>query len=78
MGKTTTENQKRFTDLTQKSWFADGNKIKVGENLTSIISGKVTILEIKEFLDGDLSKTWKIVVDKEDKIYLLKTARELK
>jgi hypothetical protein len=78
MGKKPNENQKTFTDLTQKSWFTDGQKIKIGENLTNILSGKVQIIEVKEILDGDLSKTWKIVVDKEDKIYLLKTVRELK
>jgi hypothetical protein len=78
MGKKPNENQKTFTDLTQKSWFTDGQKIKIGENLTNILSGKVQIIEVKEILDGDLSKTWKIVVDKDDKIYLLKTVRELK
>jgi hypothetical protein len=76
MSKKTTE--KTFTDLTQKSWFVDGQKIKIGESLSNILSGKVEIIDTKEILDGDLSKTWKIVVDKEDKIYLLKTSRELK
>jgi hypothetical protein len=75
MSKKTTE--KTFTDFTQKSWFVDGQKIKIGENLSNILSGKVEIIDTKEILDGDLSKTWKIVVDKEDKIYLLKTSRKL-
>jgi len=78
MRKTPDGNQKKFTDLTQKSWFTDGNKIKIGENLSQILSGEMIVIETKEILDGDLSKTWKIVVDKEDKIYLLKSTRELK
>jgi hypothetical protein len=77
MGKKPTENQKTFTDLTQKSWFIDGQKIKIGESLTNFLSGKVDVIETKEILDGDLSKSWKIVVDKEDKIYLLKTSKKL-
>ena len=78
MSKITTENQKTFTDLTQKHWFADGQKIKVGESPLEMMSGKVKVLDVKEILNGDKSKSWKIAVDKEDKIYLLKTARELK
>jgi len=79
MGKNQNENQgKTFTDLTTKRWFIDGQKIKIGNSFTEINSGKVTVIEIKEFLEGDLSKTWKIAVDKEDKIYLLKKSGELK
>jgi len=79
MGKKPEENQKKtFTDLTTKRWFIDNQKIKVGNSFGEINSGKVTVIEIKEFLEGNLSKTWKIVVDKEDKIYLLKKSGELK
>jgi len=78
MGKTLNENQKNFTDLIQKHWYADGQKIKVGNSPLEMMSGKATIIDVKEILDGDISKTWKIVVDKDDKIYLLKAAKELK
>ena len=78
MGKTLNENQKKFTDLIQKHWYTDGQKIKVGNSPLEMMSGKATIIEVKEILDGDISKTWKIVVDKDDKIYLLKAAKELK
>jgi hypothetical protein len=71
-------NEKTFTDLTQKSWFADGQKIKIGESLANILSGKVEQIETKEILDGEKSKTWKIAISKDDKIYLLKASRELK
>jgi len=72
------ENQKTFTVLLTKAWFVDGQKIKVGENLSEIMSGKCQIIEIKEILIGDKFKTWKIAIDKEDKILLLKTNKELK
>jgi hypothetical protein len=78
MGKKPDENQKTFFDLTTKSWFLEGQKIKIGNNLTEIMSGKVQVLEVKELLFGDVYKTWKIVIDKEDKIYLLKSCRQLK
>ena len=78
MSKKQDENQKKFTDLIQKSWITEGQKIKFGNSPLEIMSGKITVIDVKEFYDGDLSKTWKIVVDKEDRIYLLKTARELK
>jgi hypothetical protein len=74
-----TENQKKtFLVLTDKLWFTDGHKIKVGESMSEIMSGKVKIIDIKEILVGENYNTWKIIVDKEDKIYLLKTSRELK
>jgi hypothetical protein len=74
-----TENQKKtFSDLTNKSWFTEGEKIKVGENLPELLSGKGKILEVKEILIGDVFKSWKIVIDTEEKIHLLKSSRELK
>jgi hypothetical protein len=74
-----TENQKKtFLVLTDKLWFTDGQKIKVGESMSGIMSGEVKIIDIKEILAGENYNTWKIIVDKEDKIYLLKTSRELK
>jgi hypothetical protein len=78
MKKNKNENQKTFTDLTTKSWFVDGQKIKVGENLSDIMSGKVLTIEVKDLFFGDTYNTWKIVTDKEDKIYLLKSCRQLK
>ncbi|GHU61043.1 hypothetical protein FACS189445_2550 [Spirochaetia bacterium] len=73
------ENVKTFSDFQIKSWFVDENKnIKVGDNLSKIMSGECETLEIKEVLHGEPYKTWKIVITTDDKIYLLKTSRELK
>ena len=72
------ENEKTFLDLTNKSWFKDGENIKVGDNFPKIISGESQSLEVREVLFGNPFQTWIIVIDKEDKIYLLKSSRELK
>jgi hypothetical protein len=73
------ENIKTFSDFQVKSWFLDENKnIKVGDNLVKIMSGDCQTLEVKEALHGDPYKTFRIVIDKNDKVYLLKTSRELK
>jgi len=59
--------------------FQDENKnIKVGDNISKIMSSECETLEVKEILHGEPYKTWKIVIDNNDKIYLLKTSRELK
>jgi len=78
--KVQSENVKTYSDLTNKSWyFADKeSKIKIGNNFSEIQEGKVSVIEVKEILFGQNFQTWKIVIDKEDKIYLLKTSRELK
>ena len=80
MKKTTkTENQKTFSDLTNQSWFRDGNNIiKVGKDFSKIMSGDYLTLEVKETLIGEHFQTWKIVITNDDKINLLKTSRELK
>jgi len=78
MGNQKKEDQKTFTVLLTKSWFIDGQKIKVGESLSDIMSGKPQVIEFKEILIGDKFKTFKIVIDKEDKIYLMKSNKELK
>jgi len=78
MEKTKKENQKTFSVLTDKMWFIDKDKIKVGNNMSEIISGKTQTIDIKEILIGENYKTWNIVIDKEDKYYLLKTSKELK
>jgi len=71
-------NKKTFSDLNNKSWFRDGDKIKVGENFSKINSGEFDTLEIKDFLIGNPVKTFTIVITKDDKIYLLKSTRELR
>ena len=78
LGKNKTENQKTFSDLTRKLWFTDGKKIKVGENLPEILSGKFQTLDIKEVLVGDEFQTWKIIITTDDKIHILKSSREMK
>ena len=73
------ENIKTFSDFQVKSWFLDENKnIKVGDNISKIMSGDCLTLEVKEILHGDPYKTFRIVIDNNDKVYLLKTSRELK
>jgi len=76
--KTKTESKKTFSVLTDKMWFTDKDKIKVGNSMSEIISGKTQTIDIKEILVGENYKTWNIVIDKEDKYYLLKTSKELK
>ena len=75
---TTTENQKTFSDFTNKSWFREGTNIKVGDSFQKIMSNEFFILEVKEEFIGEHHQTWKIVVTTDDKIHLLKTSRELK
>jgi hypothetical protein len=79
MRKNKDENEKTFSDYQAKSWFQDENKnIKTGDNISKIMSGECETLEVKEILHGEPYKTWKIVIDNNDKIYLLKTSKELK
>ena len=76
--KTTDENQKTFFDLTRKLWFIDDKKIRVGENMSELLSGKSQFLDVKEVLTGDPIQTWKIVITTDDKIHILKSSREIK
>jgi len=76
--KTETESGRTFSDLTTKSWFKDGDVIKVGGSLTQIMADEFQRVEVKEIFASDTFRTWKIVIDKADKIYLLKSSRELK
>lgn len=78
MKKTKNENLKTFSDLTNKSWFTDGQNIKVGDDFSKIMSGEFLTLEVKEILVGENYQTWKVVITNDDKICLLKTSRELK
>ena len=78
MSKKKIENQKTFSDFTNMSWFMDKDNIKVGESISKILAGECQTLEVKDILFGEQFQTWRIVVDKADKIYLLKTSRELK
>ncbi|MDR2601019.1 MAG: hypothetical protein LBC53_00995, partial [Spirochaetaceae bacterium] len=57
------ENIKTFSDFQVKSWFFDGtNNIKVGDNISKIMSGDCQTLEVKEVLHGDPYKTFRIVI----------------
>ena len=76
--KTETENGRAFSDLTNKAWFKDGETIKIGDSFPSIMNGDSQAIEAKEVLSGNPFRTWKIVIDKEDRIYLLKSSKELK
>jgi hypothetical protein len=78
MKKRPDENVKTFSDLTVKSWFMEKENIKVGDSFPQILAGENQTLDVKEVLHGNPYGTWKIVITKDDKIYLLKTSRELK
>ncbi|AEF84686.1 hypothetical protein TREPR_1429 [Treponema primitia ZAS-2] len=73
------ETIKTFSDYQIKSWFQDESKnIKVEDTVSKIISGDCKTLEVKEILHGNPYPTWRLVITTNDKIYLLKTSRELK
>ena len=72
MSKKKVENVKTFSDLTNKSWFMDKDNVKVGESISEILAGEYQTLEVKDILFGEQFQTWRIAVDKTDKIYLLK------
>ena len=76
--KNKNENQKTFADITNLSWYIDGKNIKVGDSFQKIMSGDSHTLEVKEILIGEHYQTWKLVITTDDKIYLLKSSRELK
>jgi hypothetical protein len=73
------ENRKTFEDKTFKSWYVDEDgKVKVGESLVKIMKGDCETLEVKETYYGNPSNTWRIVQTADDKLHLLKSAKELK
>jgi len=78
MNKKKNENEKTFSDLTGKSWFKEGDNIKLGDSFQKIMAGEFQTLEVKEIFYGKEFQTWIIVITKDDKIHLLKTSRELK
>jgi hypothetical protein len=72
------ENTKTFSDFTNKSWYKNEENITIGETFSKIQAGESETLEVKEIRFGEPYQTWLIVITKDDKIYLLKTSRELK
>ena len=78
MKKIKNKDAKTFSDLTNKSWFKDGDNIKVGDSFPQILAGESQTLDIKEILFGNPFQTWIIVITKDEKIHLLKSSRELK
>jgi hypothetical protein len=72
------ENVKTFFDWAWKSWIKEDQTIKVGDTALKIMSGDCETIEVKDILYGDQYKTWILVVNNNDKIYLLKTSKELK
>jgi len=76
--KIQSENVKTFSDLTNKSWFKDGDNIKVGDSFPKIMNNDFDALEVKEVLFGNQFQTWIVVITKDDKIHILKSSRELK
>jgi hypothetical protein len=80
MKKKIGENEKTFSDFSNKSWFteADGRSIKAADNISKILAGDCETIEVKELLHGEPARTWKIIIAADDKTYLLKTSRELR
>jgi hypothetical protein len=72
------EEVKTFDDLTFKSWVIDDGVLKYGESGSKMFHGELETLEIKDIYYGEPSNTWRIVITKDDKIILLKSAREVK
>jgi hypothetical protein len=72
------ENVKKFSDYSNKSWVMEDKTIKAGESALKIISGVVETIEVKEIFYGDPWQTFRIVIDQTDKVFLIKTSRELK
>ena len=78
MNKKKIENEKTFSDLTNKSWFKDGDNIKAEDSFPKIMAGDFQNLNVKEILFGNPYQTWKIIITKDDNLFLLKSSRELK
>jgi len=72
-----TENRKTFLILTDKLWFIENDKIKIGETMSDFMSGNLMTIEVKEILIGENYKTWTLAIDKENKYFLLKTSKKL-
>ena len=72
-----TKEQKTFLVLTDKLWFIDKQKIKVGNSMSEMMSGETQTIDIKKILVGENFRTWTIVIDKEDNYFLLKTSKKL-
>jgi hypothetical protein len=72
------ENVKTFFDWAWKSWIKEDNTIKSGKTALKVMKGECDNIEVKDILYGDQYKTWILVIDTSDKIYLLKTSKELK
>jgi hypothetical protein len=78
MTKKKPENVKTFFDWTNKSWVIEDKTIKTGETALKVIKGECETIQVKDVLYGDQYRTWILVIDTGDKIYLLKTSKELK
>ena len=76
--KITDENIKKFSDLSNKAWIAEANSIKVGDSALKIMKGESETIAIKDIFFGEPWQTFRIVIDQQDKVFLLKSARELK
>ncbi|MDR2784756.1 MAG: hypothetical protein LBB83_02460 [Treponema sp.] len=74
------ENVKKFSDFSNKSWImeTDGKIINVADSALKLMKGEGNKIEFKDILHGDPWQTWRLVIDNNDKLYLLKTSRELK
>jgi hypothetical protein len=72
------ENVKTFFDWANKSWVIEDKTIRAGDTALNVMKGECATIEVKDILYGDQYKTWILVIDNADKIYLLKTSKELK
>jgi hypothetical protein len=72
------ENIKKFSDLSNKAWIAEDNVIKVGDSALKVMKGESETITAKEIFYGEPWQTFRIIIDQQDKVFLLKTSRELK
>jgi hypothetical protein len=74
------DNVKKFSDFSNKSWLFENDTqiINVADSALKLMKGEATKIEVKDILYGDPWQTWRIVIDNNDKFYLLKTSKELK
>jgi hypothetical protein len=78
MTKKKPENVNTFSDWANRSWIIEDKTIKTGDTALKVMKGECETIQIKDILYGDQYRTWILVIDTSEKIYLLKTSKELK
>ena len=76
--KITDESIKKFSDLSNKAWITEDDTIKVGDSALKVMKGESETIAVKEIFYGEPWQTFRIIIDQHDKVFMLKTSRELK